>query len=218
VIVMKTNAVASTLFDPPAVRPRRLMARSDRRVSVPEIRADQQASGTIRVAIAHSQRLVRARLHVLLEREPGIAVVGEAADGDQAVALTDRVRPDVVLMDVNLRGLDCVEATRRMLAGHSVAVMVLTASETDARLIATLRAGATGHLPDHWEPAALVRAVRLLGPGGNMSSRRSTRRHSPTKVHYLTPKVIEIRRGRGHEAPAALASPLPLASPLRLVQ
>jgi DNA-binding NarL/FixJ family response regulator len=138
--------------------------------------------------------MVRARLRILLDREPGITVVGEAADGENAVALTARLRPDVVLIDVDLPGLDCVEATRRMLAGQSVAVMVLTACETDARLIATLRAGATGHLPGHWEPAALVRAVRRLGRGGHMSSRRSHRRHPIADVYFLTPNVIEFRR------------------------
>jgi DNA-binding NarL/FixJ family response regulator len=195
VIVMTTNAVASTLFDSPAAPPRRLTAR-----------ADQRAAGTIRVAIAHSRRMVRAHLQILLELEPGIAVVGEAADGDDAVALAGRVRPDVVLIDVDRPGLDCVEATRQMLAEQSVAVMVLTTSETDARLIATLRAGATGHLPDHSAPATLVRAVRLLGQGGHVSSRRSHRRQPIAEApHFVTPKVVEIRRGCAHGAPGAPA-------------
>jgi DNA-binding NarL/FixJ family response regulator len=87
---------------------------------------------TIRVAVAHGQRLVRAGLRAILEREGEIAVV-EAASGEEAVAVARRLRPNVVLLDVHLPGLGCVEATRQILAGPSVAVMVLTASETDAR-------------------------------------------------------------------------------------
>ena len=82
----------------------------------PGASADQRAVGTIRVAIAHGQRLVRAGLRVLLDREAGIAVVDEAATGDEAVALTRRLQPDVVLLDVGLPGLGCVEVTRRILA------------------------------------------------------------------------------------------------------
>jgi DNA-binding NarL/FixJ family response regulator len=202
--LMTTSALASPLFDSPAAPPRRLPARTD-----------QQASGTIRVAIAHGRQLARARLRALLERQPGIAIVGEAANGDDAVALTARVQPDVVVIGVDLPGLDCVEATRRILAGQSVAVMVLTASETDARLIATLRAGATGHLPEHWDPAALVRAIRLLGNGGHVSSRRSHRTHPITEAQMLTPKVIEITRGRAHGAPARPLRLTPEHSPRR---
>jgi DNA-binding NarL/FixJ family response regulator len=199
--VMTTSATAWTRVDSPAAqRPTSLGA-------------DQRAAGTIRVAIAHSRRLVRAGLHVLLEREAGIAVVGLAADGDEAVALTRRVRPDVVLIDVDLPGLDCVETTRRMLAGQSVAVMVLTTSETDARLIATLRAGATGVLPEDREPADLIRAVRLLGRGGRLSSRRSHRKYPSKEIHVLTPKVIEIRRGCAHGPPTGPVRPAPHHQP-----
>jgi DNA-binding NarL/FixJ family response regulator len=196
---MVTSALASILLDSPAAPPQRLTP----------LGADQRAGGTIRVAIAHGRRLVRAGLHELLEREAGIAVVGEAADGDEAVALTRRLRPNVVLVDVDLPGLDCVAATRRMLARQPVAVMVLTASETDARLIATLRAGATGLLAADREPAELARAVRLLGRGGRLSARRSHRNHPITEVHVLTPKVIEIRRGCAHGAPTGPVRPLP---------
>ena len=82
----------------------------------PGASADQRAVGTIRVGIAHGQRLVRAGLRVLLDHEAGIAVVDEAATGDEAVALTRRLQPDVVLLDVGLPGLGCVEVTRRILA------------------------------------------------------------------------------------------------------
>jgi DNA-binding NarL/FixJ family response regulator len=155
-------------------------------------------SSTIRVAIAHGQRLMRAGLRLLLEREAGITVVDEAADGDDAVALVRRLRPDVLLLDVRLPGLDCIQATRRMLADSPVAVVVLTASETDARVLATLRAGAAGLMLESREPAALVRVVRLLGHGGRPRPRRSLRSQPAREVPMLTPKVIEITRGSAH--------------------
>ena len=156
---------------------------------------------TIRVAVAHGQRLVRAGLRAMLEREGEIAVI-EAASGEEAVAVARRLRPDVVLMDVHLPGLGCVEATRQILAGPPVAVMVLTASETDARVFATLRAGAAGLLLEDGEPAALVRAVTRLGRGGRLRATRPRRNQPVKEVSMLTPKVTEITRGCAH-APAA---------------
>jgi DNA-binding NarL/FixJ family response regulator len=160
------------------------------------------STGTIRVAVAHGQRLVRAGLCAMLERGGEIAVV-EAASGEEAVAIARRLRPDVVLMDVHLPGLGCVEATRRILAGPRVAVMVLTASETDARVFATLRAGAAGLLLEDGDPAALVGAVTRLGRGGRLRTTRPRRKQSAREVPMLTPKVTEITRGCAH-APAAI--------------
>jgi DNA-binding NarL/FixJ family response regulator len=159
------------------------------------------STGTIRVAVAHGQRLVRAGLCAMLERDGEIAVV-EAASGEEAVAIVRRLRPDVVLMDVHLPGLGCVEATRQILAGPPVAVMVLTASETDARVFATLRAGAAGLLLEDGEPAALVRALTRLGRGGRLRATRLRRKQPVREVSMLTPKVTEITRGCAH-APAA---------------
>ena len=157
---------------------------------------------TIRVAVAHGQRLGRAGLRAMLEREGEIAVI-EAASGEEAVAVARRLRPDVVLMDVHLPGLGCVEATRQILAGPPVAVMVLTDSETDARVFATLRAGAAGLLLEDGEPAALVRAVTRLGRGGRLRATRPRRNQPVREVSMLTPKVTEITRGCAH-APAAV--------------
>jgi DNA-binding NarL/FixJ family response regulator len=95
-------------------------------------------------------------------------------------------------------GLGCVEVTRRILAGPPVAVMLLAASETDARVLATLRAGAAGLLLEDREPAALVRAVRLLGRGGPLRARRPGRRQAAREVPMLTPKVTELTRGCAH--------------------
>src|SRR3954471_22351142 len=116
------------------------------------------SSASVRVVIADGQALVRAGFRVLLEGGNRIAVAGEAADGDEAVALAHRIRPDVVLLDANLPGLDSLEATRQ-LAEAGVAVMLLTESEHDERPFAALRAGATGLLNKDAEPAELVRAV-----------------------------------------------------------
>jgi DNA-binding NarL/FixJ family response regulator len=157
---------------------------------------------TIRVAVAHGQRLVRAGLGAMLERDGEIAVI-EAASGEEAVAVARRLRPDVVLMDVHLPGLGCVEATRQILAGPPVAVIVLTASETDARVFATLRAGAAGLLLEDGEPDALIRAVTRLGRRGRLDATRPRRKQSAREVPMLTPKVTEITRGCAH-TPAAV--------------
>jgi DNA-binding NarL/FixJ family response regulator len=122
------------------------------------------------VLIADGQHLIRAGLRRLLEGEGQIAVVAEAGSGEEAVALSRRARPDVVLIDARLPGLDSVETIRRMLAGSSVAVMLLTASDDDERNRAGLRAGASGVLLKDTEPAELVRAVELLARGGALLS------------------------------------------------
>jgi DNA-binding NarL/FixJ family response regulator len=140
--------------------------------------AVDQPPSTTRVVIADGERLVRAGVRALLEEETGIAVVGEAATGDDAVALARRLQPDVVLIDVQLPGLDCVAATRQMLAAHGVAVMLLTSNGADDRILAALRAGASGLLLKDTEPAQLVRAVRILASGAAVLSLlpdRSTR-------------------------------------------
>jgi DNA-binding NarL/FixJ family response regulator len=134
------------------------------------------ASPAFRVMVADGQALVRAGFRVLLEGWGRIRVVGEAADGDEAVALARRIRPDVVLIDANLPGLDCVEATRRMLAEPGVAVMLLTATDSDERIFAALRAGASGLLHKDTEPAELARAVQLLAQGEALVSPALTRR------------------------------------------
>ena len=142
---------------------------------------------------------MRAGVRLLLECEPGIVVVGEAATGEEAIALARRTRPDVMLIDVDVPGLDCVEATRRMLAEPGVAVMLLTTSETDdRRLFAALGAGAGGLLLKDTEPVELVRAVRLLGRGGRLHRGARHRTQPSREERMLTPKVIEIRRGCAH--------------------
>lgn len=168
------------------------------RGKLPGSRLDQRGARTIRVAIAHGECRVRAGLRVLLEREPGMCVVDESADGDDAVAVARCLRPNVVLLDVRLPGLDCVEATRRIVAGPGVAVMVLSPSETDPRVFASLRAGAAGLLLEDRDPTALARAVRLLGRGVRSRARRNRRTQPAREVPMFTPKVTEITRGSAH--------------------
>jgi CheY-like chemotaxis protein len=146
------------------------------------------------VAIAHGQRLVRAALRLLLEREAGIVVV-EAATGDEAVDICQRVGPDVALVDVEVPGMDCVETTRRILADSPAQVMVLTASASDPRVFATLVAGAAGLVLEDREPAALVRAIRRFGCAWR--PRRRPRPTPTTEDSVSVPHVIDIRHRRG---------------------
>jgi len=198
---MRGTVDAATLFRPHDGPPRRLTL----------LHGSDRAIDTIAVAVADGQRLVRAGVRALLDREPGIAVVGEAATGEEAVALAHRTRPDVVLVDLNLPGLDCVEATRHILAGSGVAVMLLAPRDADHRLFAALGAGASGLLFKDTEPSELVRAVRLLGRGGRVRpGDRHRRQRLQQEDRVLTPKVIEIRRGCAHPVAAGPAKPVPV--------
>ena len=135
-----------------------------------------RAAPAVRVLIADGQALVRAGFRALLESGGRISVVGEASTGEEAVAEACRLRPDVVLLDATLPGLSCVEATGRMLADPGIAVMLLTATEEDERIFATLRAGARGLVLKDTEPAELVRAIELLARGDALLSPSLTRR------------------------------------------
>ena len=134
---------------------------------------------TIRVALVDDQAMVRAGLRALLATEDGVEVVGEAADGDEAVALVRGHRPDVVLMDVRMPGSDGLEATRRIAADAAlddVRVIVLTTFGLDEYVFEALRAGAAGFLLKDDEPAELVRAVRVVAAGESLLSPGVTRR------------------------------------------
>jgi DNA-binding NarL/FixJ family response regulator len=133
----------------------------------------------IRVLLADDQDLVRVGLRTLLDSEDDLAVVGEAADGLHAVELAKQLRPDVVLMDVRMPGIDGIEATRRIAADPSLTetrVVVLTTFELDEYVFDALRYGASGFLIKDTKPAELLRAVRLVAGGEALLSPSVTRR------------------------------------------
>ncbi|WP_199511228.1 response regulator transcription factor [Nucisporomicrobium flavum] len=132
---------------------------------------------TISVLLADDQHLVRAGFRSLLKRDRGIEVVGEASTGDEAVRTARAVRPDVVLMDIRMPGLDGIEATRRILAElPECRVVILTTFETDEYVFAALAAGASGFLTKEVEPEGLRHAVRVVAAGEALLSPSVTRR------------------------------------------
>jgi DNA-binding NarL/FixJ family response regulator len=142
----------------------------------PDLEPDGMEIG---VLLADGQGLVRAGMRALLEGEPGLVVLGDAASGDEAVALARRLRPDVLLIDLGVPGLDGLEATRRITSDAGlpdVSVVILTAGENDGDLFDALRAGASGFLVKDTEPADLVRAVRVVASGGAQLSPSSASR------------------------------------------
>jgi DNA-binding NarL/FixJ family response regulator len=133
----------------------------------------------IRVLIADDQELVRLGLRTLLDSEDDLVVVGEAADGLRAVELTVATRPDVVLMDVRMPGVDGIEATRRIAADPRTGptrVVVLTTFELDEYVFDALRLGASGFLIKDTKPAELLRAIRVVAAGDALLSPSVTRR------------------------------------------
>jgi len=120
----------------------------------------------IRVLLADDQELVRSGFRLILDLAEGIEVVGEAGDGQQAVRLAKELRPDVVLMDVRMPGLDGIEATRRLgQAGVEARVLVLTTFDLDEYVYAAVRAGASGFLLKDAPREQLVTAVRTVARG-----------------------------------------------------
>lgn len=133
----------------------------------------------IRILLADDQALVRAGFKALLDARDDMEVVGEAADGDEAVAMTKWLRPDVVLMDIRMPGLDGLEATRQISnIRHlsEVRVVILTTFALDEYLFDALRHGASGFLVKDTEPADLVAGVRIVAQGDSLISPGMTRR------------------------------------------
>jgi DNA-binding NarL/FixJ family response regulator len=122
--------------------------------------------GKIRLILADDHALVRQGTRQLLERQPDLEVVGEAADGEEAIRLANELQPDLVVMDVRMPKLSGVEATRRIKAEcPNVGVLVLTAHDDDEYVFALLQAGANGYLLKTAESEELVRAIRAAHAG-----------------------------------------------------
>ncbi|RSM53817.1 DNA-binding response regulator [Actinoplanes sp. ATCC 53533] len=146
---------------------------------------------TVSVLLADDQHLVRAGFRSLLKRDREIVVAGEAATGDEAVRTACTLRPDVVLMDIRMPGLDGIAATRRITADPELRdcrVIILTTFETDEYVFAALEAGASGFLTKEIDPDGLRHAVRVVAAGEALLSPSVTRRvirqfaHRPAAV------------------------------------
>ncbi|HZI98563.1 MAG TPA: response regulator transcription factor [Actinomycetales bacterium] len=131
---------------------------------------------TVRLVLADDQALVRSGFRMILSVEDDLEVVGEAVDGREVVELVERLRPDVVLMDVQMPGLDGVEATRQVVAAGHARVVVLTTFDRDDYLFDALRAGASGFLLKNADPDDLVDAVRSVAAGHALLAPEVTRR------------------------------------------
>ncbi|MDG3013089.1 response regulator transcription factor [Speluncibacter jeojiensis] len=154
----------------------------------------------IRLLIVDDQRLVRAGLRMLCESTDDVEVVGEGADGAEAIRLAMELSPDVILMDLRMPGLDGVEATRRILAsrsdGAAPKVLVLTTFDDDEHLYPALAAGAAGFLVKDTAPADLLQAIRRSAQGELP--------FSPALLRRLVDRAVERGRPEGRSAPAEL--------------
>jgi DNA-binding NarL/FixJ family response regulator len=169
--------------------------------------------GTTRCLIADDQAMVREGFAAVLAAQPGLLVVGQAADGADAVHQVRRLRPDIVLMDVRMPVMDGLQATRQILAAASPVrprVLMLTTFDLDEYVYAALRAGASGFLLKDATAAELVHAVRVVAAGDALLAPSVTRRlisdfarqpHSgppPPSLSALTPRETEVLRLIAH--------------------
>ncbi|QUQ71373.1 response regulator [Kutzneria sp. CA-103260] len=128
------------------------------------------------VLVADDQALLRGSFRTLIDKDPGLVTVGEAENGEEAIELARRHRPDVVLMDIRMPVLDGVEATRRICAELASKVLVLTMFDLDKYVFAALRAGASGFLLKDTPPAELLAAIRVVAGGDALLAPSVTRR------------------------------------------
>ncbi|GAA3815488.1 response regulator transcription factor [Nocardioides panacisoli] len=152
---------------------------------------------TIRVALVDDHAVVRSGLEQLLGGEPDLEVVGTAADGEEALELVRRTRPDVVLMDLQMPGTDGVTATRRIVEELGTDVLVLTSFSDATRIVAALDAGAVGYLLKDAEPEDLVEGIRAVSRGESPLHPRAARqllqsRSGPRADPDLTPREVEV--------------------------
>lgn len=155
-------------------------------------------TATIRVVVADDQPLVRAGLTTLLGAEPGLEVVGSAADGHEAVDVARRVRPDVVCMDIRMPGQDGIAATRALCGPgvpDPVPVLVLTTFDIDDYLFGALEAGASGFLLKDADPAVIVQAVRSVAAGNGTIDDALTKRLLREVVTRRQTQPVTAARG-----------------------
>ena len=155
----------------------------------------------IRVLIVDDQSLVRAGFRMILESEEGVEVVGEAADGEEALTAVAELEPDVILMDVRMPNVDGLEATRRLLEGkvEGPRVLILTTFDLDEYVYEALRVGASGFLLKDTPPEQLVEAIRVVSNGDALLSPVITRRvieefvrRPPASVRTPPPELEEL--------------------------
>jgi DNA-binding NarL/FixJ family response regulator len=161
----------------------------------------------IRIVLADDQALVRAGFRALLNAQDDLEVVGEAADGTEAVAAAHEHKPDVMLMDIRMPGLDGLEATRQISSTPELAdvhILILTTFEEDEYVFEAIRVGASGFLVKDTEPVELVHAVRVVADGDALLSPSVTRRligefatrakkvQRPTTLDVLTDREREV--------------------------
>jgi DNA-binding NarL/FixJ family response regulator len=151
----------------------------------------------ITVLVADDQPLMRSALRSCLAAEPDLEVVGEAVAGRDAIERAERLRPDVVLMDVRMPHLDGVAATRQLVRGNGgqpMKVLMLTTFDLDEYIVDALRAGASGFLLKDATPEALVHAVRVVAAGDALLAPTVTRRLLDRYAHHLPPATADLER------------------------
>jgi DNA-binding NarL/FixJ family response regulator len=153
----------------------------------------------VRVLLADDQALVRSGFRMIVDAEPDLEVVGEAVDGDDVVALSTQLSPDVVLMDLRMPGTDGIEATRRVLArpGNRTRVLVLTTFDLDDYVYEAMRAGASGFLVKDVRPEELVHAIRTVAEGNALLA--------PSVLRRMLDRFV-TRRPPGSGTPPVLAT------------
>ncbi|MFJ8429755.1 response regulator [Kitasatospora sp. NPDC094019] len=153
------------------------------------------AVGPVRVVIADDERLVRTGLRVVIDAEPDLTVVGEAADGAEVVPLVRELRPDVVLMDVRMPGIDGIRATEQLIGGMAEPprILVVTTFEHDDHVYDALRAGAAGFLLKRARAEEMVQAVRLIARGDSLLFPAAVRELA---LRHGVPSARDAGRGR----------------------